>query len=129
MLSVLTDVIRSLSPVTLRVLTFGFAPAIRAPIQPRTNPSFGPPLHPQTSRENTYAELRRVLDENVRSRMKGDEKFQSFVHEELANLKNAVSLERQTRERDDGEIVDALVSGLVLPLNFSLIFSPPSGSS
>lgn len=42
--------------------------------------------------------------------MKGDEKFQSFVREELASLKNAVSLERQTRERDDGEIVDALVS-------------------
>lgn len=64
----------------------------------------------QTSRENTYAELRRVLDDNVRSRMKGDGKFQSFVHEELAVLKNAISLERQTRERDDGEIVDALVS-------------------
>ncbi len=54
--------------------------------------------------------MRRILDENVRSRMKGDEKFQSFVREELASLKNAVSLERQTRERDDGEIVDALVS-------------------
>lgn len=63
----------------------------------------------QTSRENTYAELRRILDENIRSRMKGDEKFQSFVREELAMLKNSVSLERQTRERDDGEIVDALV--------------------
>ncbi|CAM9843799.1 unnamed protein product [Laminaria digitata] len=62
----------------------------------------------RTSRENTYADLRRVLDENVRSRMKGDEKFQSFVREELASLKNSVSLERQTRERDDGEIVDAL---------------------
>ncbi|CAM9476945.1 unnamed protein product [Ectocarpus sp. 6 AP-2014] len=62
----------------------------------------------RTSRENTYADLRRILDENVRSRMKGDEKFQSFVREELADLKNAVSLERQTRERDDGEIVDAL---------------------
>lgn len=52
-----------------------------------------------------------MLDENVRSRMKGDEKFQSFVREELAALKNSVSVERQTRERDDGEIVDALVSG------------------
>lgn len=66
----------------------------------------------KTSRENTYAELRRVLDENVRSRMKGDEKFQTFVREELASLKNSVSVERQTRERDDGEIVDALVSQL-----------------
>ncbi|CAN0296678.1 unnamed protein product [Pylaiella littoralis] len=62
----------------------------------------------RTSRENTYADLRRILDENVRSRMKGDEKFQSFVREELAALRNMVSLERQTRERDDGEIVDAL---------------------
>lgn len=61
--------------------------------------------------------MRRILDENVRSRMKGDEKFQSFVREELASLKNAVSLERQTRERDDGEIVDALVScGWITPL-------------
>ena len=46
--------------------------------------------------------------------MKGDEKFQSFVREELASLKNSVSLERQTRERDDGEIVDALVRRFVL---------------
>lgn len=46
--------------------------------------------------------------------MKGDEKFQTFVREELANLKNSVSLERQTRERDDGEIVDALVRNLQL---------------
>ncbi|CAN0105860.1 unnamed protein product, partial [Discosporangium mesarthrocarpum] len=62
----------------------------------------------QTSRENTFAELRRTLDENIRSRIKGDEKFQAFLQEELAALKNTVSLERQTRERDDGEIVDAL---------------------
>ncbi|CAM9147315.1 unnamed protein product [Chrysoparadoxa australica] len=62
----------------------------------------------RTARENTYAELRRTLDENIRSRMKGDEKFQSFVAEELAALRNAVGLERQTREKEDDEIVDAL---------------------
>lgn len=54
--------------------------------------------------------------------MKGDEKFQSFVHEELANLRNSVSIERQTRERDDGEIVDALVSICIAVLCVFLLF-------
>jgi hypothetical protein len=62
----------------------------------------------RSARESTTAELRRVLDENIRSRMKGDEKFQSFVAEELAGLRNSVEHERQTREREDDEIVDAL---------------------
>jgi SF-assemblin/beta giardin len=60
------------------------------------------------SREATTADLRRVLEEHIRSRNKGDEKFQAMVAEELAALRNAVQSEQITRERDDNEIVDAL---------------------
>jgi SF-assemblin/beta giardin len=60
------------------------------------------------SREATTADLRRVLEEHIRSRNKGDEKFQAMVAEELAALRNAVQSEQVTRERDDNEIVDAL---------------------
>ncbi|CAM9328056.1 unnamed protein product [Heterosigma akashiwo] len=59
----------------------------------------------RTSRENTYVELRKALEENAATRGRGDAKFQ-----ELAALRNAVALERQTREREDDEIVEALNS-------------------
>ena len=62
----------------------------------------------RTARGTTHAELTRILDEHVRSRMKGDEKFQNLVAEELAELKNAVQAEQRIREREDDEIVDAL---------------------
>jgi len=49
----------------------------------------------QTSRENKYVEVRRTLEDFVRTRSKADEKFQSFVYEELAVLKNDISKETQ----------------------------------
>lgn len=62
----------------------------------------------RSAREATHAELRRILDDNIRSRLKGDERFQSLVAEELAGLKNAVQHEQQVRASEDDEIVDAL---------------------
>ncbi|CAM9489863.1 unnamed protein product [Phaeothamnion confervicola] len=62
----------------------------------------------RAAREAAYADLRRTLDDSVRSRIKGDERFQAAVREELAALRNAVAAERETREREDDEIVDAL---------------------
>ena len=49
----------------------------------------------QSERETKYVALRKSLEENVRSRSKGDERFQQFVAEELASLKNALLLEGQ----------------------------------
>jgi hypothetical protein len=54
-----------------------------------------PPALPQTSRENKYAEIRRTLEDFIRTRSKTDEKFQAFVEEELAALKNDISNETQ----------------------------------
>lgn len=51
----------------------------------------------QTSRENKYVEIRRTLEEFIRTRSKTDEKFQSFVYEELATLKNTIKEETQVR--------------------------------
>jgi hypothetical protein len=51
-------------------------------------------LH-QTSRENKYVEIRRTLEDFIRTRTKTDEKFQGFVYEELATLKNEIAKETQ----------------------------------
>ena len=40
--------------------------------------------------------------------MKRDERFQKYVQEEIANLRNALSQESQVREREDDELVEAL---------------------
>jgi hypothetical protein len=62
----------------------------------------------RTLREKEFIGLRTVLDETQRERMKRDEKFQAYVQEEIASLRNALSLESQTREREDDELVEAL---------------------
>lgn len=40
-------------------------------------------------------EIRRTLEEFIRTRSKTDEQFQTFVYEELALLKNEISKETQ----------------------------------
>ena len=52
-------------------------------------------MYVQTSRETKYVEIRRTLEEFIRNRTKTDEKFQGFVYEELATLKNEISKETQ----------------------------------
>jgi len=59
-------------------------------------------------REQKYAELRQELDDAKSLREKGDEKFQSFILEEVAALKNGLLKETQTREQADDDIVHAL---------------------
>lgn len=50
---------------------------------------------PQSTREKGTLELKVKLDESLRTRTKGDEKFQSFVAEEIAAIKNALRKEEQ----------------------------------
>jgi len=52
--------------------------------------------------------LRESLVDYKRTRDLGDEKFQAFVVEELATLKNSVTTETQTRESSDEDIITAL---------------------
>lgn len=58
--------------------------------------------------EQKYHTLREELEESKRLREKGDEKFQTFVLEEIASLKNGLVLESQSRESADDDIVFAL---------------------
>jgi len=59
-------------------------------------------------REQKYQHLREELEESKRLREKGDEKFQCFILEEIASLKNGLVMESQAREHSDDDIVQAL---------------------
>jgi len=60
------------------------------------------------NREQKYSSLRAELDQIKRSREKGDDKFQTFILEEVAAVKNGLSMESQDREQADDDIVQAL---------------------
>lgn len=60
------------------------------------------------SREQKYSSLRSELDQIKRSREKGDDKFQTFILEEVASVKNGLTAEGQQREQADDDIVQAL---------------------
>merc|ERR1740130_2219587 len=60
------------------------------------------------NREHKYSSLRTELDQIKRSREKGDDKFQTFILEEVAAVKNGLALEGQDREQADDDIVQAL---------------------
>ncbi|KAF4676029.1 hypothetical protein FOL47_006830 [Perkinsus chesapeaki] len=62
----------------------------------------------RVSRETKLSELRETVTECKRLREKGDEKFQSFILEEVAAIKNNLVLEAQQREQCDDDIVQAL---------------------
>merc|ERR1719386_164712 len=62
----------------------------------------------QNAREQKYQSLREELEESKRMREKGDEKFQTFILEEVAALKNGLVMESQAREQADDDIVQAL---------------------
>jgi len=61
-------------------------------------------------REQHYHTLREALKDVKKDRLKGDEKFQNFVLEEMSALRNSMVVESQTRESADDEIVGALNS-------------------
>eukprot|EP00919_Chromeraceae_sp_WS-2016_P028584 GHVR01067629.1.p1 GENE.GHVR01067629.1~~GHVR01067629.1.p1 ORF type:complete len:166 (+),score=38.62 GHVR01067629.1:341-838(+) len=62
----------------------------------------------RSQREQRYMHLREELEESKRVREKGDEKFQCFILEEIASLKNGLVMESQSREHADEDIVQAL---------------------
>jgi hypothetical protein len=59
-------------------------------------------------REAKHIGLKEILQDNIRSRRKGDEAFHAIFHEEIASLKNQLTEETKIREAEDDEIVDAL---------------------
>merc|ERR1719330_245623 len=61
-----------------------------------------------TDREQRYQALRDELEESSRAREKGDDKFQTFILEEVAALKNGLVAEDHAREQADDDIVQAL---------------------
>ena len=58
--------------------------------------------------EQKFAALRDSLSEYKRVRDRGDEKFQAFVLEEIASMKNSLVVETQSREQSDEDIIQAL---------------------
>lgn len=60
------------------------------------------------SREQKYQSLRGELEEIKRQRDKGDDKFQTFILEEVAAVKNGFVAESRAREQADDDIVQAL---------------------
>jgi len=66
-------------------------------------------LEAQTaSREQKYQALRSELEDIKRVRDEGDDKFQTFILEEVAAVKNGLVAESHAREQSDDDIVQAL---------------------
>lgn len=61
-----------------------------------------------SAREGKYQTLRGELEEIKRIREKGDDKFQTFILEEVAAVKNGLVAESHSREQADDDIVQAL---------------------
>lgn len=61
-----------------------------------------------SSREQKWQSLRGELEEIRRVREKGDDKFQTFILEEVAAVKNGLVAESHAREQADDDIVQAL---------------------
>merc|ERR1719382_1071863 len=59
-------------------------------------------------REQKYQSLRGDLEDLKRVREKGDDKFQTFILEEVAAVKNGLVAESHAREQSDDDIVQAL---------------------
>merc|ERR1719258_441008 len=59
----------------------------------------------QANREQKYSSLRAELDQIKRSREKGDDKFQTFILEGGAAVKNGLAAEGHAREQADDDIV------------------------
>mmetsp|Transcript_62710 Transcript_62710/g.176855 ORF Transcript_62710/g.176855 Transcript_62710/m.176855 type:complete len:269 (-) Transcript_62710:101-907(-) len=60
------------------------------------------------NRDQKYQSLRGELEEIKRVREKGDDKFQTFILEEVAAVKNGLVAESHAREQADDDIVQAL---------------------
>jgi SF-assemblin/beta giardin len=60
------------------------------------------------AREARYSAIRLILEENIKLRDKAEERFQTFFEREIHSLHNSVRVEKEIREREDDEIVEAL---------------------
>lgn len=60
---------------------------------------------PQNAREQKMEQLREELEEAKRVRERGEEKFQTFILEEVAALKNGLILESQVIRRSESCVV------------------------
>ena len=54
--------------------------------------------------------LQKTLDHAIESRAKGDARFQVFVREELAEIKNELQKEVEIREQEDDEVIETLTA-------------------
>lgn len=59
-------------------------------------------------RQNKYLELQAEFDKFQKLKMKSEEHFKKYFQEEVADIKNAILLESQVREREDDEMVEAM---------------------
>ena len=73
----------------------------------------------RTAREKHYVRLRETLEGHVKRRGKADEKLKTKLNEELARLKNTITMESKIRWREDAELAAAM-NGYVEKLQQSL---------
>ena len=59
-------------------------------------------------RETLYLAVRKILEDQIKLRDKAEERFQAFFERELYQLHDMLRVEKELREREDDEIVDAL---------------------
>ncbi|RYH06622.1 hypothetical protein EON65_42645 [archaeon] len=52
--------------------------------------------------------MKNILEENIKIRDKTESKFAAFFEREVNILKNDYRVEKETREREDDEIIEAL---------------------
>jgi hypothetical protein len=58
--------------------------------------------------DNRILQIRAEMEEIYRTTSNGEDKFEKFVLDEIASLKNAVLMESQSRESADDDLVNAL---------------------
>ena len=58
--------------------------------------------------DNRILQIRAEMEDIYKANTNGDDKFERFVLEEIASLKNSVLLESQSRESADDDLVNAL---------------------
>lgn len=62
----------------------------------------------QEERDKRNARITAMLEENIELRNRAEERFELAFEKELNRLRNMLQEERQVREHEDDEIVDAL---------------------
>ena len=73
----------------------------------------------RTAREDDYVRLRSTLDAHNKAVSKRDEKLKARLDDDLARLKNHVTVEAKVRWREDAELAAAM-NGYVEKLQQSL---------